>query len=120
MPPVLLEQVLANVILNAAQAGATHLWIIAERIENGVSIVLQDNAGGIDNALLRQAFQPFMTTRKEGMGLGLAICQRLVRYGRGDISIRNQTAPDGQAGTVVTIHFLQENGGKDGDNTSIG
>ncbi|VEA47399.1 histidine kinase [Salmonella enterica subsp. arizonae] len=120
LPPVLLEQVLANVILNAAQAGATHLWIIAERIENGVSIVLQDNAGGIDNALLRQAFQPFMTTRKEGMGLGLAICQRLVRYGRGDISIRNQTAPDGQAGTVVTIHFLQENGGKDGDNTSIG
>ncbi|SUG15415.1 histidine kinase [Salmonella enterica subsp. arizonae] len=46
LPPVLLEQVLANVILNAAQAGATHLWIIAERIENGVSIVLQDNAGG--------------------------------------------------------------------------
>ncbi len=44
------------------------------------------------------------------MGLGLAICQRLVRYGRGDISIRNQTAPDGLSGTVVTIHFLHEHG----------
>ncbi|ECE0888258.1 two-component system sensor histidine kinase TtrS [Salmonella enterica subsp. diarizonae] len=120
LPSVLLEQVLANIILNAAQAGATHLWVVAERTENGVSIVLQDNAGGIDQALLRQAFQPFMTTRKEGMGLGLAICQRLVRYGRGDISIRNQTAPDGLAGTVVTIHFLHENGGRDGDNSSIG
>ncbi|MDI8937854.1 ATP-binding protein, partial [Salmonella enterica subsp. enterica serovar Anatum] len=74
----------------------------------------------IDEALLRQAFQPFMTTRKEGMGLGLAICQRLVRYGRGDISIRNQTAPDGLSGTVVTIHFLHENGGRDGDNSSTG
>lgn len=73
LPSVLLEQVLANIILNAAQAGATHLWIVAERTENGISIVLQDNAGGIDEALLRQAFQPFMTTRKEGMGLGLAI-----------------------------------------------
>lgn len=120
LPSVLLEQVLANIILNAAQAGATHLWIVAERTENGISIVLQDNAGGIDEALLRQAFQPFMTTRKEGMGLGLAICQRLVRYGRGDISIRNQTAPDGLSGTVVTIHFLHEHGGRDGDNSSTG
>ncbi|WP_260677433.1 uroporphyrinogen-III C-methyltransferase, partial [Salmonella enterica] len=49
-----------------------------------------------------------------------AICQRLVRYGRGDISIRNQTAPDGLSGTVVTIHFLHENGGRDGDNSSTG
>lgn len=120
LPSMLLEQVLANIILNAAQAGATHLWVIAERTENGISIVLQDNAGGIDEALLRQAFQPFMTTRKEGMGLGLAICQRLVRYGRGDISIRNQTAPDGLSGTVVTIHFLHEHGGRDGDNSSTG
>lgn len=120
LPSVLLEQVLANIILNAAQAGATHLWVVAERTENGISIALQDNAGGIDEALLRQAFQPFMTTRKEGMGLGLAICQRLVRYGRGDISIRNQTAPDGLSGTVVTIHFLHENGGRDGDNSSTG
>ncbi|HCC1366307.1 TPA: sensor histidine kinase, partial [Salmonella enterica subsp. enterica serovar Paratyphi C] len=48
------------------------------------------------------------------------ICQRLVRYGRGDISIRNQTAPDGLSGTVVTIHFLHENGGRDGDNSSTG
>lgn len=61
-----------------------------------------------------------MTTRKEGMGLGLAICQRLVRYGRGDINMINQTAPDGRAGTVVTLHFLHEDGGKDGDNSSAG
>lgn len=51
-------------------------------------IQVQDNAGGIDEAQLYQAFQPFMTTRKEGMGLGLAICQRLVRYANGDIEIK--------------------------------
>ncbi|ECG8258668.1 two-component system sensor histidine kinase TtrS [Salmonella bongori] len=120
LPPMLLEQVLANIILNAAQAGATHLWMVAGRTKNGVRIILQDNAGGIDEELLRHAFQPFMTTRKEGMGLGLAICQRLVRYGRGDINMINQTAPDGRAGTVVTLHFLHEDGGKDGDNSSAG
>ncbi|MGS9140253.1 tetrathionate respiration histidine kinase TtrS, partial [Salmonella enterica subsp. enterica serovar Infantis] len=37
LPSVLLEQVLANIILNAAQAGATQLWVVAERTENGIS-----------------------------------------------------------------------------------
>lgn len=104
LPSVLLEQVLANIILNAAQAGATHLWVVAERTENGISIVLQDNAGGIDEALLRQAFQPFMTTRKEGMGLGLAICQRLVRYGRGVHDALRQ------CGSTLAVVFLTGHG----------
>jgi hypothetical protein len=46
-----------------------------------------------------------MTTRKEGMGLGLVICQRLVRYANGDIEINNQQAPDGKAGARVTLYF---------------
>lgn len=105
LPTVLLEQVLVNLVLNAAQAGATTVWFTARHDETGVSIVVQDNAGGIDEAQLYQAFQPFMTTRKEGMGLGLAICQRLVRYAGGEIIIDNQLAPDGRAGARVTLHF---------------
>lgn len=84
LPPVLLEQVLANLILNAAQAGAKMLWIDAVRDAGGVKIVLRDNGGGIAGAQLAQAFQPFVTSRQEGMGLGLVICQRLVRYVRGN------------------------------------
>ncbi|POT57538.1 sensor histidine kinase [Citrobacter amalonaticus] len=108
LPPVLLEQVLANLILNAAQAGAKTLWIDAVQEADGVRITLQDNGGGIDDALLQQAFQPFMTSRKEGMGLGLVICQRLVRYGRGEISMVNRTAPDGQPGVAVILAFTQK------------
>ncbi|MDH8147133.1 tetrathionate respiration histidine kinase TtrS [Klebsiella pneumoniae] len=121
LPPVLLEQVLANLILNAAQAGAITVWIDAERDESSIRITLQDNAGGIDETLLYQVFQPFMTTRKEGMGLGLVICQRLVRYGQGEIGIINQTAPDGLAGVAVVLQFTQrEERSSDGDNTSTG
>lgn len=121
LPTVLLEQVLANLVLNAAQAGATTVWFSAQREGNAVNIVVQDNAGGIDDAQLYQAFQPFMTSRKEGMGLGLAICQRLVRYGNGEIDIRNQQAPDSQKGAVVTLHFKQtQEGVRFDDNSSAG
>lgn len=117
LPPVLLEQVLANLILNAAQAGATTLWMDASSSPHGVRITLQDNGGGIDDALLHQAFQPFMTSRKEGMGLGLVICQRLVRYGQGEIGLRNKTAPDGLRGVAVELNFTQqgEKGGNGND-----
>ncbi len=99
LPSVLLEQVLANIILNAAQAGATHLWVVAERTENGISIVLQDNAGGIDEALLRQAFQPFMTTRKSGTRPRRTVCrERWSRY----ISYMNMGAG------MATIHLLDD------------
>ncbi|STB58914.1 sensory histidine kinase AtoS [Citrobacter freundii] len=121
LPSVLLEQVLANLVLNAAQAGATIVWFSAQREEGDVSIQVQDNAGGIDEVQLYQAFQPFMTTRKEGMGLGLAICQRLVRYANGDIEIKNHQAPDEKAGVVVTLHFKQNpEGGRRGNHSSAG
>lgn len=121
LPSVLLEQVLANLVLNAAQAGATTVWFSAQREEGDVSIQVQDNAGGIDEVQLYQAFQPFMTTRKEGMGLGLAICQRLVRYANGDIEIKNHQAPDEKAGVVVTLHFKQNpEGGRRGNHSSAG
>ena len=121
LPSVLLEQILANVVLNAAQAGATTVWFSAQREDGDVSIQVQDNAGGIDEVQLYQAFQPFMTTRKEGMGLGLAICQRLVRYANGDIEIKNHQAPDEKAGVVVTLHFKQNpEGGRRGNHSSAG
>lgn len=121
LPSVLLEQVLANLVLNAAQAGATTVWFSALHKDGGVSIQVQDNAGGIDETQLYQAFQPFMTTRKEGMGLGLVICQRLVRYANGDIEINNQKAPDGKAGARVTLYFKpNREGGRSGDNSSAG
>lgn len=121
LPSVLLEQVLANLVLNAAQAGASTVWFTAQHEDDGISIQVQDNAGGIDETQLYQAFQPFMTTRKEGMGLGLVICQRLVRYAGGEININNQQAPDGRAGVAVRLHFKPtQKGGDCGDHSSAG
>ena len=121
LPPVLLEQVLANLILNAAQAGATAVWLEATGEAGGLRITLQDNGGGIDDALMQQVFQPFVTSRREGMGLGLVICQRLVRYCQGEIAIVNRVAPDGLVGAAVILDFTHREEKRDnGDNTSAG
>lgn len=45
LPSVLLEQVLANLVLNAAQAGASTVWFTAQHEDDGISIQVQDNAG---------------------------------------------------------------------------
>lgn len=103
LPPVLLEQVLANVVLNAVQAGATSLWVTLIREEAHLTLTLADNAGGIAPAQMAAIFQPFRSTRRDGMGLGLVISQRLLRNVKGDIQLENHIAPDGRHGLRVTL-----------------
>lgn len=98
LPPALLEQLLANLLLNAAQAGANAVWLSAAQSERAIELNLQDNAGGMTTAGLEQAFRPFNTTKAGGMGLGLAICRRLARYGGGDIRLANHPPPTAAMG----------------------
>lgn len=109
LPPTLLEQLLANLLLNAAQAGADVIWLSAGESERALELHLQDNAGGMTQAGLEQAFHPFNTTKSTGMGLGLAICRRLARYGGGEIHLVNHPAPDSRNGLRVTLHFILNN-----------
>lgn len=64
LPPVLLEQVLANIILNAVRAGATRLWVTEERVGQQQQITLLDNAGGLSAEQLSALFRPFHSTKK--------------------------------------------------------
>ncbi len=106
LPPALLEQLLANLLLNAAQAGANAVWLSAVQSERAIELHLQDNAGGMTTAGLEQAFRPFNTTKAGGMGLGLAICRRLARYGGGEIRLANRSTPDSRNGLCITLHFI--------------
>ncbi|MCE9978701.1 tetrathionate respiration histidine kinase TtrS [Leclercia adecarboxylata] len=113
LPPVLLEQVLANIILNAVQAGACNLWIDLHRDEQQYLIALQDDAGGIPAEQISDLFRPFHSGKKTGMGLGLVICQRLLRGVHGEISVNNHRAPEGSEGVRVTLTFpADDNNGK--------
>jgi C4-dicarboxylate-specific signal transduction histidine kinase len=90
---VQIQQVLMNLILNAAQAmeqnGTTtrELTIEIARRDGMVSVSVRDHGGGI--ADLARIFEPFVTTKSQGLGMGLAICRSIVEGHGGRIWATN-------------------------------
>jgi signal transduction histidine kinase len=102
-----IEQVLINLFLNALDAmpNGGQLSVKARRraisagkrnrkpggllqqYQTYVQIDVQDTGVGIPKDLQGQIFQPFFTTKEEGVGLGLAICNRLVKENGGKIDV---------------------------------
>lgn len=80
-----LETVLATLIENARQAGATHMSIAARHRDDQVEIDIVDNGPGIPPADRDRIFNPFFTSKREtgGTGLGLPIARALVGNSHG-------------------------------------
>jgi PAS domain S-box-containing protein len=77
---IALQQVLVNLMLNAAQAmgaveGSRRLAIRAAAVGEGVEITVADTGPGLSDIELERLFAPFFTTKAEGMGMGLAIAR---------------------------------------------
>jgi signal transduction histidine kinase len=104
-----LERVIANVVENAFQAldGRGAIRIRVQRgqadadLDECIEISVHDDGPGMDEATLERAFDPFFTTRQGGIGLGLALSERLVGALGGSIQLRSQ--PD--SGTTVRIRL---------------
>lgn len=105
LPETLLDQLLSNLISNSLQAGATTLSFGFHFAPERFLLVLQDDAGGMSADQIAQGITPFATTKKEGLGLGLVICQRLIQSQGGDIRIENNTSDDDLNGLRVTLIF---------------
>ncbi|HEX5644367.1 MAG TPA: ATP-binding protein, partial [Erythrobacter sp.] len=56
-----------------------------------IEITVTDNGGGIDEALRDHIFEPFVTSKKSGQGLGLALVRKLVRDMKGRIGHERDT-----------------------------
>jgi signal transduction histidine kinase len=95
-----LQQVLFNVMLNAAQAmeGRGRIEVATERAGDGrIRVRIRDTGPGIPEENLQRVFEPFYTTKApgEGTGLGLAICYEIVHELGGTLAASNH--PDGGA-----------------------
>jgi PAS domain S-box-containing protein len=87
-----LQQVLLNLILNAADAMANaapahrHLSVRTERSrEGGVRVSVGDRGTGLTPEVLKRIFEPFFTTKSTGMGLGLKVCRTIITAHGGQI-----------------------------------
>lgn len=83
--PAAWERVLVNLVVNAAEAGAAHVSIIARPGE----ILVRDDGPGIEPALLPHIFEPHVSTKSVVSGLGLYVVQSLVEQYGGTVTARN-------------------------------
>lgn len=98
-----LHQALDNLVRNAreameAQPGA-HLSISLEREGGEAAVRIRDNGPGITPERLERVFEPFVSTKGKGMGLGLAICREIVEAHAGRLEVETAVGE----GTTFTL-----------------
>jgi two-component system sensor kinase FixL len=124
LPPILvdhvqIQQVVLNLVRNAVEAmqevERRELVIGTRTIADleVAEVTVADSGPGIAPELADRLFQPFVTTKKTGMGLGLSICREIVEAHHGRLSV----APNPSGGTVfrVTLPISDANGVKNGN-----
>jgi PAS domain S-box-containing protein len=89
MDKSLIEQVISNLVLNAIQASSPDGKIrISVAMKQGhLHIAIQDWGCGFDEAIRKQIFNPFFTTKSTGTGLGLSISHRIIEQHNGTIDV---------------------------------
>lgn len=107
-----LEQVFLNLALNsmAAMPGGGKLTFRVESQKDAVRISVLDTGQGIPAEIQSQVFDPYFTTRHDGTGMGLALCDKMIRQHGGSIEFRSPSDADSGSGTEFTVMLpLEEN-----------
>ena len=94
-----LRQALLNVIRNAVEAGASEATLRTRLDRGWVTIALTDDGPGMSDEQIRQACDPFWSTKAQGTGLGLAITQQIVDEHAGRLTVESKQGK----GTTVTM-----------------
>jgi len=107
-----LQQVMLNLMMNAIEA-MTQVTTPRELLissgaddSKGVVVVVRDSGPGLDSKSLERLFEPFYTTKPQGMGMGLAICRSIVEAHGGKLwAITNE-------GRGASFQFTLPTGGE--------
>jgi signal transduction histidine kinase len=96
-----IKQALINLINNSIdsveQGGL--IQIETKRQNSKVKLIIKDNGHGIPEDKLKKVFIPYFSTKKDGMGLGLLIVDKIVKDHHGTIEVKSEV----NEGTEVTI-----------------
>jgi C4-dicarboxylate-specific signal transduction histidine kinase len=102
-----LQQVILNLVVNGMDAMKDTpaenriISIRTLRVENSAELSVSDRGHGIPEAKLKQIFEPFFTSKGEGMGMGLSIARTIVEAHKGQIGAKNRN--QGGASFMITL-----------------
>ena len=112
-----IKQVFINILMNSFEAmhGKGTITISTEQTTSEekpfLAISIKDSGGGISPVLLDNIFNPFFTTKEKGIGLGLAISNKIVMHHGGDIEVKNKP---GEGASFVVYLPSQSRSTKEG------
>ena len=96
------NQAILNLIINAAQAGASAIAITAEQQQQRLVVSVADNGEGMTEETLHRIFEPFFTTKDVGnSGLGLSITKNIMDKHGASIEVESRLG----VGTTVRLIF---------------
>jgi two-component system sensor kinase FixL len=113
-----IQQVLVNIINNALETFATYdtldpqiIISTTEQADGTVLICVTDNGPGFPASIIDRKFEAFVSTRENGLGIGLSICRRIVEGHGGSLTFAN--APEGGAVIEFTLPIHRRSGNMD-------
>ena len=97
-----LRRAVENVVRNAvAFTDGTGIAIVARRSAGGIEVTVRDHGPGVPDDMKDRIFEPYVTTRKGGTGLGLALVRQTVRAHGGHVTVSD--AAGGGAQFTITL-----------------
>ncbi len=107
--PIQIEQVLINLIRNSMDAygpvqhkrsrasipkrdDRRKVWLSIQEIKNNAQIVVTDHAGGVEEEIREKLFDPYVTSKSDGIGMGLSISRSIVEAHGGQIRVECEAA----------------------------
>jgi nitrogen fixation/metabolism regulation signal transduction histidine kinase len=114
-----LRQVIHNLLRNSEDAlegrPEARISLQTERCEQQARLLIADNGPGFPVELLPRIFEPYVTTKPRGTGLGLPIVKKIVEEHQGTIDISN--APEGGARIDIRLPLVKKEEAKHGNNS---
>ena len=110
-----LRQVVHNLIQNAQDASVqsaqpmVHVWTEQAASSQRVRLRIVDNGSGFSESVLQRAFEPYVTTKSGGTGLGLAVVKKIADEHHARIEIKNRLEGDETVGAQVSLSFRNAN-----------
>jgi two-component system, LuxR family, sensor kinase FixL len=110
--PILIQQVILNLISNASQSiekvnAKDRSIIIKEKVDNeNVIVSVRDYGEGIPESIKKTLFKPFITSKKDGSGIGLAISRSIIDDHQGKIWAENM--PDRGAMFSFSLNIIED------------